>query len=173
MTLLDQLNNDLKTALKAGDEMRKSVLRQALAGVKQAALEKRTALAGAAREKQGGDLTEAQLADLEKTALDDAEVTAVLQKEAKVRREAIADARKAGRQDLVEANEAEQRLIESYLPQMLTREAVVELARAAIAEAGVTDIKGQGAVMKLLAPRTKGRADGKLVSDIVRELLTH
>jgi uncharacterized protein len=113
------------------------------------------------------------LADLEKTALDDNEVVAVLQKEAKARREAIADAQQAGRPDLVAANEAELRFLEVYLPQMLTREALVELARAAIAEAGVADVKGQGAVMKLLAPRTKGRADGRLVSDIVRELLTH
>jgi uncharacterized protein YqeY len=173
MTLLDQLNNDLKTALKAGDEARKSILRQALAGVKQTTLDKRTLLAGAARKKQAGELTEAQLADLEKTTLDDGEVLAVLQKEAKVRREAIADARQAGRPDLVAANEVELRLIEGYLPQMLTREELVELARAAIAEAGVTDVKGQGAVMKLLAPRTKGRADGKLVSDVVRELLAH
>lgn len=172
MTLLDQLNDDLKTALKAGDEVRKNTLRQALAGVKQAVLEKRTAAAGAARKKQGGDLTDALLADLEKTTLTDDEVMAVLQKEAKARRESIADAQQAGRQDLVAANEAELRLVESYLPQRLTREALVELARAAIAEAGATDAKGLGAVMKLLSPRTKGRADGKLVSEVVRELLS-
>ena len=172
MTLLAQLNNDLKTALKAGDEVRKTTLRQALAGVKQAVLEKRTATASAARKKQGGELTEAQLTDLEKTTVGDDEVIAVLQKEAKARREAIADAQQAGRPDLVAANEAELRLVEGYLPQMLTREALVELARAAIAEAGVADAKGLGAVMKLLSPRTKGRADGKLVSDVVRELLT-
>jgi uncharacterized protein YqeY len=173
MTLLERLNNDLKDALRARDETRKLALRQVLAGVKQAALEKRTAAASTARRGQGSELTEAQLAELDKTTLEDSEVVTVLQKEAKTCREAAADAQRAGRRDLVAANEAELRLIEGYLPEPLTREALVELARAAIAEAGVSEPKGVGAVMKLLTPRTKGRADGKLVSDIVRELLTH
>jgi uncharacterized protein YqeY len=173
MTLVERLNSDLKEALRAGDEPRKLALRQVLAAIKQAAMDKRTAAAAAARPAQGGNLTEAQVADLEKMALDESEVMAVVQKEAKARREAIADAQKAGRLDLVAPNEAELRLIESYLPEQLSREALVGLARAAIAEAGVSDAKGVGAVMKLLTLRTKGRADGKLVSEIVRELLTH
>ncbi len=173
MALLEQLNADLKTALKAGDEVRKSVLRLVLAGVKQAVVDRRAAQASAARQKQGGDLTEAQLADLDdKTALDDSEVLTVLQKQAKSCREAIADAEKANRPDLVAVNQAELKVLESYLPQQLSRADLVELARAAIAEAGVTDAKGTGAGMKLLSPRTKGRADGKLVSEVVRELLT-
>jgi len=171
MALLDQLNADLKTALKAGDDVRKSVLRQVLAGVKQAMLDKRAAQAAAAHKQQAGDLTEAQLAELEKLTLEESDVTGVLQKEAKGRREAIADAEKAGRPDLVAANQAELKVLESYLPQLLTRAALVEMAQAAIAEAGVTDAKGVGAVMKILAPRTKGRADGKLVNEVVRELL--
>jgi uncharacterized protein YqeY len=172
MTLLEQLNVDLKTALKAGDEVRKGVLRQVLAGVKQAVLDKRTAQALAAHKAQPGELTEAQLADLEKTAVEDSDVVAVLQKEAKSRRESMAEAEKANRPDLVSANEAELKVLEHYLPQLLTRAALVDLAQAAIAESGVTDAKGLGAVMKLLAPRTKGRADGKLVNEVVRELLT-
>jgi uncharacterized protein len=171
MTLLEQLNADLKTALKAGDEVRKGVLRQVLAGVKQTILEKRTAQALAMRKQQAEDLTPAQLADLDKTAVEESEVLAVLQKEAKGHRESIADAEKANRPDLVAANAAELKVLESYLPQLLTRAALVELAQAAIAEAGVTDAKGLGAVMKILAPRTKSRADGKLVNEVVRELL--
>jgi uncharacterized protein len=171
MPLLDQLNADLKTALKAGDDVRKGVLRQVLAGVKQVVLDKRTAQAQATRKQQAGDLTEAQLAELEKTAPEDSEITTVLQKEAKSRRESMAEAEKAGRADLVEANAAELKVLESYLPQVLGRAALVELAQAAIAEAGVTDAKGAGAVMKILAPRTKGRADGRLVNEVVRELL--
>ena len=62
-------------------------------------------------------------------------------------------------------------MLEAYLPKALTRDELVELARAAIQEAGVSDAKGLGAVMKILTPRTKGRADGKLVNDVVRELL--
>jgi uncharacterized protein YqeY len=171
MALLEQLNADLKAALKSGDEVRKRALRQVLAGAKQARLDKRTAQAQALRKRQAADLTEAQLAALDQIALDDADITAVLQKEAKSRRESMADAEKAGRPDLLADNAAELKVLEGYLPQLLTRAELVEMARAAIAEAGVTDLKGQGAVMKILAPRTRGRADGKLVSDVVRELL--
>jgi len=169
MTLKEQLNNDLKTALKSGDEARRNALRLLLAAIKQTEIDKRGA--AAKQKNKGGELTDAQLTELEKVGLEDSEVTTVLQKEAKARRESIADAQKANRADLVAANEAELKIIESYLPQALTREELVELARAAIGEAGATDNKQLGAVMKLLTPRTKGRADGKVVNDVVRELL--
>ena len=149
MSLRDQLTSDLKTALRSSDEARKGTLRLLLAAVKQAEIDKRPA-----------------------GALDEGEVLAAIQKEAKARREAIADAQKANRADLVAMNEAELRVIESYLPQQLTREELVGLARAAVAEAGAAGPQQIGAVMKLLTPRTKGRADGKLVSDVVRELLS-
>lgn len=149
MSLRDQLTDDLKTALKSGDETRKGTLRLLLAALKQAEIDKRPA-----------------------GALDEGEVLAVIQKEAKSRRESIADAQKANRADLVAMNETELHVIESYLPKQLTREELVELARAAIAETGAGGPQQMGAVMKLLTPRTKGRADGKLVSDVVRELLS-
>jgi uncharacterized protein len=169
MSLKAQLNLDLKAALRSGDDTRKTVLRGLLASLQQAELEKRTA---AAREmNKGGAATPEQIAALEQVALDDAEAVAAIQKEAKSRRESIADAGQAARADLVAANEAELRIIESYLPQQLSREEVLALARAAIAEAGVTDLKQLGAVMKLLTPRTKGRADGRMVNEVVRELL--
>ena len=169
MTLKEQLNLDLKAALRSGDDMRKTVLRGLLAGLQQAELEKRTA---AARDmNKSGSPSPDQLALLDQVALDDAETIAAIQKEAKSRRESIVDAGQAARPDLVAANEAELRIIESYLPQQLSREDVLALAQAAIAEAGVTDLKQLGMVMKLLTPRTKGRADGRLVNEVVRELL--
>jgi uncharacterized protein YqeY len=149
MSLRDQLTGDLKTALKSSDETRKGTLRLLLAALKQAEIDKRPA-----------------------GALDEGEVLAVIQKEAKSRRESIADAQRANRADLVAMNETELHVIESYLPKQLTREELVELARAAIAETGAGGPQQMGAVMKLLTPRTKGRADGKLVSDVVRELLS-
>lgn len=171
MTLKEQLSNDLRAAMRSSDEVRRTTLRQLLAGLRQAELERRTA---AAKQMNRADqLTEAQLADLEKLSLDDAEAAAVLQKEAKARRESMADAAKAGRSDLVAGNEAELRIIESYLPRQMTRDEIIALAEAAIAEAGVSDAKQIGAVMRLLAPRTKGRADGRLVNEVVRELLAH
>ncbi len=169
MTLKEQLNQDLKEAMRSGDEVRKTTLRQLLAGLRQAELEKRTATARAMG--HGADLSPAQLEKLDQVTVDDTEATAALQKEAKARRESIADAEKAGRADLVAANEAELRIIETYLPKQLSREDVKALAQAAIAEAGATDLKQLGAVMKLLTPRTKGLADGRLVNEVVRELL--
>ena len=113
----------------------------------------------------------AQLSTLDQVDIDDTDAIAVLQKEAKAHRESIAEAAKAGRDDLMAANEAELAVIEAYLPQQLSRDEIKALARAAMAEAGATDIKQLGAVMKLLTPRTKGRADGRLVNEVVRELL--
>lgn len=170
MSLKDQLNADLKTAMRANDEVRKTALRQLLAGIRQAELERRTAVAR--QRARSGELDTAQLAELENLSLDEAEMVAVIQKEAKSRRESMVDAEKAGRADLMAANTAELRVIESYLPQQLGREALVALAQAAIAEAGAKDPKQLGAVMKLLTPRTKGLADGRLVSEVVRELLS-
>jgi uncharacterized protein YqeY len=146
MSLKDQLNADLKDALKTGDEARKLTLRSMLAAIKQIEIDTRT-------------------------ALDEAAIHAVLQKEAKSRRESLAEAQTAQRADLAATAEAELKLIESYLPQMLTPEELEALARAAVAEAGATDSKQLGAVMKLLSPRTKGRADGKAVNEVVRRLL--
>jgi len=147
MSLKEQLTSDLKTALKAGDETRKNTIRALQAAIKQAEVDRQTALT-------------------------EADMLALIQKEARSRRESIADAQRAGRADLVAAYEAELVVMDAYLPQALSRDELVALAKAAIAEAGATDLKQQGAVMKLLAPRTKGRADGKLVNEIVRELLS-
>lgn len=169
MTLKDTLSNDLKTAMKAADEARRSALRLLLAAVKQAEVDKRAA--EAKKKAKSGELTDAQLAELGKLSLDDAEIVGVIQKEAKARRESIADAQKANRADLVADNEAELAIIEGYLPRQLTRDELAALAQAAIAEVGATHAGQVGAVMKALSPRTKGQADGKLVSEVVRQLL--
>ena len=104
MTLRARLTDDLKTAMRSGDEVAKTTLRQLVAGIRQAELEQRTAQAkdrGRAK-----PLTEADLAALEQISLDEAGVVAVLQKEAKAIKESIADAERAGRADLVDANRA-------------------------------------------------------------------
>lgn len=147
MTRKEQLAADLKAALKGGDETRKNAIRALQAAIQQSEVDRQTVLT-------------------------DDDVLALIQKEAKSRRESIADAQKAGRADLVAAYAAELAVMEAYLPQALSREELVALAKAAIVEAGATDVKQQGAVMKLLAPRLKGRADGRLVNAIVRELLS-
>lgn len=169
MTLKARLSDDLKTAMRSRDEVGKTALRQLLAGIRQAELDKRAAQTRG--RGQANPMSNAEIAALEQISLDDAGVITVVQKEAKALRESIADAERAGRADLVGSNAASLSLVEAYLPKQLSRDEVKALAQSAITEAGVTDVKQLGAVMKLLSPRVKGLADGRLVNEVVRELL--
>ena len=146
MSLKQKLTDDMKTAMRTGDTQKRDTLRMLLAAVKQTEIDDRT-------------------------TLDDAGVQAVLTKQAKQRRESIADYEKAGRAEMVAEEAAELAVIESYLPQMMSAEAVRAEAQQVIAELGVTDVKGMGQVMGQLMPRLKGQADGRVVSAVVRELL--
>lgn len=147
MDVRQRLTADLKTAMKSGDTETRDTLRLMLAAVKQVEVD-------------------------DGAALDDAGVVAVLTKQAKQRRESITAYEAGGRGDLAVTEKAELAIIERYLPQMLSRAAVEEAAAAKIAELGVTDVKGMGRVMSALMSDLQGQADGKLVSDVVRKLLT-
>ena len=103
-----------------------------------------------------------------KCELDDAGVGAVIAKEMKQRKESLADFEKAGREDLVEQVKAEMAVLEKYMPKQLTPDEVRQIVTAAVA--GKTGLK-MGDVMKLVMPQVKGKADGKLVSQVVREIL--
>ena len=142
----DKMNEDLKQAMKSGDNVRKDALRFILAAVKQVEIDSRKPLS-------------------------EDQVYALLQTEAKKRRDSVAELRKAGRDDMADKEQAEVTLIESYLPEQLSREEVEAEARKAIAESGASSAKDMGNVMKVLMPRVKGRADGKLVNDVVKSLL--
>lgn len=146
MTLKEQLQADIKTAMREGDGLRRDVLRMVMAAIKQTEVD-------------------------ERTVLDDAGVEDVLRKQAKQRRESIADYQKAGRLESAEEETAELAIIESYLPQMLSQDEIAALARPIIAELGVTDAKGMGQVMSKLMPQLQGRADGRMVNEVVRGLL--
>ena len=152
MTIKDKLNDELKTAMKAGDTRRRDILRMVLAAIKQG---------------------EVDSLDPQKRAagLSDDDILAVLTKEAKRRRESIGEYEKGGRADLVASEREELTLIESYLPQLMGRDEITVLAREAIAESGATSERQMGAIMQKLMPRVKGKADGKLVNQIVKELL--
>jgi uncharacterized protein YqeY len=146
MSSKTQLENDLKDAMRAGDDLRKRTLRMALSTIK--------------------------LAEIEKGApLDEPAILGVLQKEIKTQREAIADAERAGRPELAAEAAAQIRLLETYLPQPLTAAEIETLARMAIVEVGATSAREMGQVMKVLMPRIQGRAEGALISQIVRQLL--
>ena len=147
MDLQDLFMADLKTALREQDAVRKSAIRMAIAALKNARVEK------------NADLTED-------------EVIAVLAKEVKQRRNAMAEFERAGRKDLVASELAELAVLEAYLPEALSEGELVELARQVIAETGANSPKQMGQVMGALMPRVRGRADGRQVSQIVRELLT-
>ena len=142
----ERLQEDIKAAMKSGESERKDALRFIMAAIKQVEVDTRT------------QLSEEQTYSL-------------LMTEAKKRRDSIAEARKVGRTDLAEHEEMELRLIESYLPQQLTREELEVEARKAVEEAGAKTPKDMGNVMKILMPRVKSRADGKLVNDVVKSLL--
>jgi uncharacterized protein YqeY len=103
--------------------------------------------------------------------LTDEEVVDVLGKQVKQRRESIAMFRDAGREERAAAEEAEAAILAEFLPQQLTADEVETLVRAAIGETGASSQADLGRVMGRLAPQTKGRADGRLVSDTVRRLL--
>jgi uncharacterized protein YqeY len=103
--------------------------------------------------------------------LTDGEVADVLARQVKQRRESIAIYRDAGREDRAAAEEAEAAILAEFLPEQLGEDEITALVRAAVAETGATDPKEMGRVMGLVVPRTKGRADGRLVSEIVRRVL--
>lgn len=146
MELKNQLQDALKDAIRSHDEVRKNTLRMVLSSIRLMEIDK-----GA--------------------ALDDQGVMGILHKEIKSRREAIADAERANRPDLILAGEAEILILESFLPKGFSAEELDALARQAITEAGATDIRQMGAVMKILMPRLQGRASGDQASQTVRRLL--
>ena len=140
------LENALKDAMRAGDDVRKRTLRMALAAVRQAEIDRQT-------------------------ALDEAAVLAILQKEIKTRRESIDEARQAGREELAVASEAEIDVLQAFLPKDMSADELRALVQAAIAETGAAGPTDMGKVMKALMPRIQGRAPGDQVSQMVRELL--
>jgi len=147
MSLKTDLEDSLKQALRSGDDVRKRVIRMALAAIK--------------------------LSEVEKgKSLDDAMIISVLQKELKAREETIAEAEKAGRADLIIENQAEIAVLREFLPQPLSQAELEALAQQAIEETGAVSPSDMGKVMKLLLPRLEGRASGSAASDVVRKLLT-
>lgn len=144
--LRDQIGEDLKEAMKARDQVRVATLRMLIAAVKNARVEK--------------------MHDL-----DDDEVIEVATREAKRRKESIEAFRNAGREELAVKEEAELAVLQTYLPEQLSGDALAALVDEAIAETGATGPKEMGAVMKALMPKVRGRADGGEVSALVKQRL--
>jgi len=146
MSTKEKLASDLKDALRAGNDLQKRVLRMALASIK--------------------------LAEIERgSALDEQALMSIIQREIKSRHEAISDAEKANRPDLIADAQAEIRVLETYLPEQLSQTQLVNLAKAAIDEVQAKNVADMGKVMKVLVPRIQGRAPNDQVSQTVRQIL--
>jgi uncharacterized protein len=144
-----KLQQELTLAMKAGDETKKSTLRMLISAINYYQIEK------------GGAGYEATAEDIE----------SVMAKEAKKRRDSISEYGKAGRQDLVDKETAELKILESYLPEQMGETEVKTMVEQAITETGATSMQDMGKVMAALNPKLKGKADMGLVSQLVKEKL--
>lgn len=145
--LREKLVDEMKAAMKARDESRLSAIRMVRASVKNREI------------------------DLGKE-LDDGEVTEVISTLAKQRRESIKLFHDAGRTDLVEKEQKELDVLLGFLPRQLDRNEISGIIAKAVAESGARGPGDMGKVMKIVMPQVSGRADGKLVNEIVREMLS-
>lgn len=147
MTIKEQLNADLKAAMKSKDAARRDLIRNLQAAIKQKEVD-------------------------ERVDLDDDAVIKVLMSEVKRRRETIEAFEQAGRGDDAAPERDELVLIETYLPQQLSRDELKAIAAAVIAEVGATSPKDISKIMPVLMPKIKGQADGRTVNEVVKELLS-
>lgn len=144
--LKEEIQKQLKEAMKSRNEARVRTLRMVISAIKNFEVEKM------------GDAT-------------DEEVVQIIQKEAKKRREAIEEYEKAGRDDLARSEREELEILMEYLPKQMSEDEIRSAALEVIREVGASSLKDLGKVMKVLMPRVKGRADGKVVNRIVRDIL--
>lgn len=142
----DRLQEDWKTALKAKDKFKTSVISTAKAAI---LLVEKT----------------------DNRKLEEDEVITILAREVKQRRESMLEFEKGNRQDLVDQCEAEIKILLEYLPQQLGEEEIKQIVKESAEEVGANSIKDMGKVMSAVRPKVAGKADGKLVSQIVKDYL--
>ncbi len=147
MSLKEQLLADLKEAMKQKDNILKDTVQMVRAGILQIEKDK-------------------------KIELDDDGVIEVVAKELKKCNDVLPDYEKSGRQDLIDELNKKVEILKSYLPEQLTIDEVKVIVADAVKEVGALTMKDMGKVMALVQPKVKGRADGKLVSDVVKQTLT-
>jgi uncharacterized protein YqeY len=148
MPLKEQLTADLTDAMRQSDDVRKSTLRMLITAI-----------------------NVAEVAGSERRRLSDEQVMQVLMKQVKQRHDSIEEFQKAGRQDLVDQEAAELKVLEAYMPPQMPREEIEAEARKAIAEVGAKGPSDKGKVMQTLMPRLSGRAEGREINAVVTELL--
>jgi uncharacterized protein YqeY len=144
--LKKKLSDDLRQSMKAGDTVKRDTLRMLIASVNNAEIAKQSALA-------------------------EADILGVVSKEVKKHQESIDAFKKGNRPDLVAKEEAEMAVLQSYLPEQMTRDEIIAAAREVMAAVGAKGPGDKGKVMQQLMPKVKGKADGKEINDVVTELL--
>jgi uncharacterized protein len=144
MSLKEKLNEEMKTAMKAGEKARLAVIRLALAAIKQREVD-------------------------ERIVLDDIQILAVLDKMIKQRRDSVQQYQAGNRQDLVDQETFEINTLQTYLPQPLTNDEINALIAEAITTSGATSSRDMGKIMTLLKPQLQGRADMTAVSNLVKQ----
>lgn len=152
MTLKEQIQIDFKKAFKERNEIKLSVLKMLRSEIGNAEIAKRAKLG-------------------KESPLNDEEIIGVLSREIKKRKDAIEMYEKGGREELAEKEKEELKILLPYLPEQLSEEEIRQLAQKAIEQTGASGEKEMGKVMGFLAPKIKGKADGALVSKVVKELL--
>jgi len=146
MSLKERLLEDMKTAMKDKDAIRKNTIQMARSAVLQ--IEKDT-----------------------KTTLDDDGVIEIIAKEMKKRRDSLPEFEKSGRQDLIDNLKAEIEILLQYLPEQLTEPELEAIVKQAIRETGAVSAREMGKVMQAVMPKVKGKADGRIVNQVVKKLL--
>ncbi|EEA84300.1 MULTISPECIES: GatB/YqeY domain-containing protein [Peptacetobacter] len=146
MTLKQKLQEDLKTSMKNKDTLRKSVITLIRSSIKQVEVDKRI-------------------------ELNDDDIIDIISKQLKQRNDSLEQFLDAGREDLVEETRSEIEVLKEYLPQQLSEEELNEIVKQTISEVGATSMKDMGKIMSVIKPKTKGRADGKLINKLVKENL--
>ncbi len=146
MSLKEQLFTDMKDAMKAKDSLRKNTIQSVRTAVLQ-------------EEKDNN------------VVLSDDQIIGVIASQLKKRKAALPEFEKSGREDLINELKSEIKVLESYLPEQLSQEELTRMIQEVIEEVGATSMKDMGKVMQVMTDRATGRADNKLVSQIVRKLL--
>lgn len=147
MSLQSKISEDVKNALRNQEKLKLSVLRMLLASIKNRVIE------------------------LKNKELPDEQIVAVIGSEIKKRRDAVYEFEKVGRQDAADAEKDEISILMDYMPAQLTEDQIISLIDNTISELSIESIKDLGKLMKSLMPKTRGKADGALVSKLVREKL--
>ncbi|MEN6460086.1 MAG: GatB/YqeY domain-containing protein [Syntrophomonas sp.] len=146
MSLADKLLADMKEAMKSHEKIRLSTIRMVRAAIKDAEINKHV------------ELTDDEILD-------------IITRQVKLRRDAIPDYEKANRPDSIQQLQDEIKVLQSYLPEQLSEEEIRSVIRDAIQETGVQGSHDMGKLMKSLMPKLKGRADGKQINQLVKEML--